>query len=102
MYLSNAKPPHDTMLPFHPNQLQSAWGLEDQFAKFTAIFDEYLKPTSPQEINISSSMQRSLAACHERQVFFSCCFFGRFYATEWHGMILASDAPDILDRTSYT
>jgi len=42
---------------------------EEQYETFISITELYLRPTSPQEVNISSSMQGKIAALQDKEKF---------------------------------
>lgn len=43
--------------------------VEEQFNTFVSIKEQYLQPTSPQEVNISSRMQGKIASLHDEERF---------------------------------
>lgn len=44
-------------------------GVDEQFDTFVTITEQHLKPTSPQEVNISSRMQAKIASLQDKQKF---------------------------------
>lgn len=48
---------------------QAVSGLEEQFDTFVGIAELYLQPTSPQEVNISSWMQKKIASLKDIERF---------------------------------
>lgn len=48
---------------------QAISGVEEQFNTFVSITEQYLTPTSPQEVNISWQMQASIALLQDKKTF---------------------------------